>query len=82
MSSWPASSESSPALEDFATLMRLLPRSATGQTISTTSASNGTRRHEAEGAERPITSWTTGAPDVSGSPGRLMLWCASRCGAW
>jgi hypothetical protein len=66
-----------PTLEDFATLMRLLPRSATGQAISNyVSLLTGTRR---EAIRRPgkhgTSSWsTTAAPSCSARlPGHAAL---------
>ena len=72
-----------PTLEDFATLMRLLPRSATGQTISNyVSLLTGTRRPgEAEGAEKTVYILVdNGRAGLLGSPWQDMLRCI-RCGA-
>ena len=72
-----------PTLEDFATLMRLLPRSATGQTISNyVSLLTGTRA--ADEREGPIKTVfilvDNGRADLLGSHYQEMLRCI-RCGA-
>lgn len=72
-----------PTLEDFATLMRLLPRSATGQSISNyVSLLTGTRaEHESEGPEKTIFILVdNGRSQLVGSDYQDMLRCI-RCGA-
>jgi len=72
-----------PTLEDFATLMRLLPRSATGQTISNyVSLLTGTRaQDESEGPTKTVFILVdNGRADVVGSPYQDILRCI-RCGA-
>ena len=72
-----------PTLEDFATLMRLLPRSATGQTISNyVSLLTGTRREgDGEGPEKTIFILVdNGRANLLGSDYQDMLRCI-RCGA-
>lgn len=72
-----------PTLEDFATLMRLLPRSATGQSISNyVSLLTGTRRAgESEGPEKTVFILVdNGRADLLGSAYQDMLRCI-RCGA-
>ncbi len=72
-----------PTLEDFATLMRLLPRSATGQTISNyVSLLTGTRRAgENEGPEKTVFILVdNGRANLLGSDYQDMLRCI-RCGA-
>ena len=72
-----------PTLEDFATLMRVLPRSATGQSISNyVSLLTGTRAPaETEGAEKTIFILVdNGRAKLLGSAYQDMLRCI-RCGA-
>lgn len=72
-----------PTLEDFSTLMRLLPRSATGQTISNyVSLLTGTRRDgDGEGPEKTIFILVdNGRANLLGSAYQDMLRCI-RCGA-
>ncbi|MEN9479033.1 MAG: L-lactate dehydrogenase complex protein LldF [Pseudomonadota bacterium] len=72
-----------PTLEDFATLMRLLPRSATGQTISNyVSLLTGTRQPgDAEGPEKTVFILVdNGRAKLLGSAYEEMLRCI-RCGA-
>ena len=72
-----------PTLDDFATLMRLLPRSATGQTISNyVSLLTGTRADdESEGPTKTVFILVdNGRADVVGSHYREILRCI-RCGA-
>ncbi|MGB9493790.1 MAG: lactate utilization protein B [Azonexus sp.] len=72
-----------PTLEDFATLMRLLPRSATGQSISNyVSLLTGTRRtNESEGPEKTVFILVdNGRAALAGSDFADMLRCI-RCGA-
>ena len=72
-----------PTLEDFASLMRLLPRSATGQSISNyVSLLTGTRHQgDGEGPEKTIFILVdNGRADLLGSPYEAMLRCI-RCGA-
>ena len=72
-----------PTLEDFATLMRLLPRSATGQTISNyVSLLTGTRQPgDAEGPEKTVFILVdNGRAKLLGSAYQEMLRCI-RCGA-
>ena len=72
-----------PTLEDFATLMRLLPRSATGQSISNyVSLLTGTRRPgDQEGPEKTIFILVdNGRAKLLGSAYQDMLRCI-RCGA-
>ena len=72
-----------PTLEDFATLMRLLPRSATGQSISNyVSLFTGTRRMgESEGPEKTVFILVdNGRAALAGSDFADMLRCI-RCGA-
>ncbi len=72
-----------PTLEDFATLMRLLPRSATGQSISNyVSLLTGTRREgESEGPEKTVFILVdNGRANLLGSAYQDMLRCI-RCGA-
>jgi len=72
-----------PTLEDFATLMRLLPRSATGQTISNyVSLLTGTRREgDGEGPTKTVFILVdNGRANLLGSPWQDMLRCI-RCGA-
>jgi L-lactate dehydrogenase complex protein LldF len=71
-----------PTLEDLATLMRLLPRSATGQAISNyVSLLTGTRRAgDHDGPRRRSSSWSTTAAKLLGSDFQDMLRCI-RCGA-
>ena len=72
-----------PTLEDFATLMRLLPRSATGQTISNyVSLLTGTRAaDEREGPSKTVFILVdNGRADLLGSHYQEMLRCI-RCGA-
>ena len=72
-----------PTLEDFATLMRLLPRSATGQTISNyVSLLTGTRQPgDAEGPEKTVFILVdNGRAKLLGSAYQEML-CCIRCGA-
>ena len=72
-----------PTLEDFATLMRLLPRSATGQSISNyVSLLTGTRgADETEGPEKTVFILVdNGRAALAGSAFADMLRCI-RCGA-
>lgn len=72
-----------PTLEDFATLMRLLPRSATGQSISNyVSLLTGNRREgDRDGPEKTIFILVdNGRADLLGSAYQDMLRCI-RCGA-
>jgi len=72
-----------PTLEDFATLMRLLPRSATGQSISNyVSLLTGTRREgDLDGPEKTLFILVdNGRANILGSPWQDMLRCI-RCGA-
>ena len=72
-----------PTLEDFATLMRLLPRSATGQSISNyVSLLTGTRdADESEGPEKTLFILVdNGRAALAGSDFADMLRCI-RCGA-
>ncbi len=72
-----------PTLEDFATLMRLLPRSATGQTISNyVSLLTGTRQPgDSEGPEKTVYILVdNGRAKLLGSAYQEMLRCI-RCGA-
>jgi L-lactate dehydrogenase complex protein LldF len=72
-----------PTLEDFATLMRLLPRSATGQSISNyVSLLTGARRSgDGEGPERTVFILVdNGRAALAGSDFADMLRCI-RCGA-
>ena len=72
-----------PTLEDFATLMRLLPRSATGQTISNyVSLLTGTRQAgDREGPEKTVFILVdNGRAKLLGSAYQEMLRCI-RCGA-
>ena len=72
-----------PTLEDFATLMRLLPRSATGQTISNyVSLLTGTRQPgDREGPEKTVFILVdNGRAKLLGSAYQEMLRCI-RCGA-
>ncbi len=72
-----------PTLQDFATLMRLLPRSATGQTISNyVSLLTGTRADdESEGPTKTVFILVdNGRADVVGSHYQDILRCI-RCGA-
>lgn len=72
-----------PTLEDFASLMRLLPRSATGQSISNyVSLLTGTRRPgDLDGPEKTIFILVdNGRADLLGSDYQDMLRCI-RCGA-
>jgi len=72
-----------PTLEDFATLMRLLPRSATGQSISNyVSLLTGTRRPgDQDGPEKTVFILVdNGRANLLGSPYEDMLRCI-RCGA-
>jgi L-lactate dehydrogenase complex protein LldF len=72
-----------PALEDFATLMRLLPRSATGQTISNyVSLLTGTKQAgESDGPEKTVFILVdNGRANLLGSDYQDMLRCI-RCGA-
>lgn len=72
-----------PTLEDFATLMRLLPRSATGQSISNyVSLLTGTRRDgDHDGPEKTIFILVdNGRANLLGSDYQDMLRCI-RCGA-
>ncbi len=72
-----------PTLQDFATLMRLLPRSATGQTISNyVSLLTGTRADdESEGPTQTVFILVdNGRADVVGSHYQDILRCI-RCGA-
>jgi L-lactate dehydrogenase complex protein LldF len=72
-----------PTLEDFATLMRLLPRSATGQTISNyVSLLTGTRQPgDSEGPEKTVFILVdNGRAKLLGSAYQEMLRCI-RCGA-
>ena len=72
-----------PTLEDFATLMRLLPRSATGQTISNyVSLLTGPRREDdGEGPEKTVFILVdNGRAALAGSDYADMLRCI-RCGA-
>ena len=72
-----------PTLEDFATLMRLLPRSATGQSISNyVSLLTGTKRDgDHEGPEKTIFILVdNGRANLLGSDYQDMLRCI-RCGA-
>lgn len=72
-----------PTLEDFATLMRLLPRSATGQSISNyVSLLTGTRRAgEHDGPEKTVFILVdNGRASLLGSAYQDMLRCI-RCGA-
>jgi hypothetical protein len=69
-----------PTLEDFATLMRLLPRSATGQAISNyVSLLTGTRGAGDLGTapKRPSSSWSTTAV-----PGGFLDHGAAQSGLW
>ena len=72
-----------PTLEDFATLMRLLPRSATGQAISNyVSLLTGTKgEDEHDGPEKTVLILVdNGRAQLLGSPYEEMLRCI-RCGA-
>ena len=72
-----------PTLEDFSTLMRLLPRSATGQAISNyVSLLTGTRRAgDRDGPEKTVFILVdNGRADLLGSDWQDMLRCI-RCGA-
>jgi L-lactate dehydrogenase complex protein LldF len=72
-----------PTLEDFATLMRLLPRSATGQSISNyVSLLTGTRREgDTDGPEKTYFILVdNGRANLLGSDWQDMLRCI-RCGA-
>jgi L-lactate dehydrogenase complex protein LldF len=72
-----------PTLEDFATLMRLLPRSATGQTISNyVSLLTGTKQAgESDGPEKMVFILVdNGRANLLGSEYQDMLRCI-RCGA-
>jgi L-lactate dehydrogenase complex protein LldF len=72
-----------PTLEDLSTLMRLLPRSATGQSISNYfSILTGSRSRRSTTARSTSTScWsTTAAPTCSAARFHAMLRCI-RCGA-
>ena len=72
-----------PTLEDFATLMRLLPRSATGQTISNyVSLLTGTKQAgESDGPEKTVFILVdNGRANLLGSDYQDMLRCI-RCGA-
>ena len=72
-----------PTLEDFATLMRLLPRSATGQSISNyVSLLTGTRRPgDSDGPEKTVFILVdNGRAGLLGSAWQEMLRCI-RCGA-
>jgi L-lactate dehydrogenase complex protein LldF len=72
-----------PTLEEFATLMRLLPRSATGQSISNyVSLLTGTRREgDHDGPEKTIFILVdNGRADLLGTDYQDMLRCI-RCGA-
>ncbi|MDE2440310.1 MAG: lactate utilization protein [Betaproteobacteria bacterium] len=72
-----------PTLEDFATLMRLLPRSATGQTISNyVSLLTGTKQPgDQDGPEKTVFILVdNGRANLLGSPYQDMLRCI-RCGA-
>ena len=72
-----------PTLEDFATLMRLLPRSATGQSISNyVSLLTGTKREgDHDGPEKTVFILVdNGRADLLGSDYQDMLRCI-RCGA-
>jgi len=72
-----------PTLEDFATLMRLLPRSATGQSISNyVSLLTGTRREgDHDGPEKTVFILVdNGRANLLGSAYQDMLRCI-RCGA-
>ena len=72
-----------PTLEDFATLMRLLPRSATGQAISNyVSLLTGTKgEDEHDGPEKTVFILVdNGRAQLLGSPYEEMLRCI-RCGA-
>ncbi|WP_265944911.1 lactate utilization protein B [Dechloromonas sp. A34] len=72
-----------PTLEDFATLMRLLPRSATGQTISNyVSLLTGTQRPgDSDGPEKTVFILVdNGRANLLGSDYQDMLRCI-RCGA-
>jgi len=72
-----------PTLEDFATLMRLLPRSATGQSISNyVSLLTGTQgAEESEGPEKTVVILVdNGRAALAGSDFADMLRCI-RCGA-
>ncbi len=72
-----------PTLEDFATLMRLLPRSATGQTISNyVSLLTGTKREgDLDGPEKTVFILVdNGRANLLGSAYQDMLRCI-RCGA-
>ncbi len=72
-----------PTLEDFATLMRLLPRSATGQSISNyVSLLTGTRREgDHDGTEKTVFILVdNGRAKLLGSAYQDMLRCI-RCGA-
>lgn len=72
-----------PTLEDFATLMRLLPRSATGQTISNyVSLLTGTRQPgDHDGPQKTVFILVdNGRAALLGSPYQDMLRCI-RCGA-
>jgi L-lactate dehydrogenase complex protein LldF len=72
-----------PTLEDFATLMRLLPRSATGQTISNyVSLLTGTKQPgESDGPEKTVFILVdNGRANLLGSDYQDMLRCI-RCGA-
>jgi len=72
-----------PTLEDFATLMRLLPRSATGQSISNyVSLLTGTRQPgDQDGPEKTVFILVdNGRAALLGSPYQDMLRCI-RCGA-
>jgi len=72
-----------PTLQDFATLMRLLPRSATGQTISNyVSLLTGTKQPgDSDGPEKTVFILVdNGRAALLGSPYQEMLRCI-RCGA-
>jgi L-lactate dehydrogenase complex protein LldF len=72
-----------PTLEDFATLMRLLPRSATGQTISNyVSLLTGTKREgDLDGPQKTVFILVdNGRANLLGSAYQDMLRCI-RCGA-
>ncbi|WP_428827082.1 lactate utilization protein B [Azonexus sp. IMCC34842] len=72
-----------PTLQDFATLMRLLPRSATGQTISNyVSLLTGTKQPgDSDGPEKTVFILVdNGRAALLGSPYQDMLRCI-RCGA-
>jgi len=74
-----------PTLDDVATLLRILPRSATGQSISNyVSLLTGTRRRDGEGAEGPEKTIfilvDNGRAALAGTEYAPMLRCI-RCGA-